>query len=32
MYEAPYRWVKAVGNRRQYFDERFNRASTGADL
>ena len=23
MYEEPYRWVEAVGNRRQYLDEQF---------
>ena len=23
MYEEPYKWVEAVGNRRQYLDEQF---------
>ncbi|MGE3154599.1 MAG: hypothetical protein AB7G48_06410 [Nitrospiraceae bacterium] len=27
MYEEPYRWVEAVGNRRQYLDEQFKQGS-----
>lgn len=27
MYEEPYRWVEAVGNRRQYLDEQFRQGS-----
>ncbi len=27
MYEEPYRWIEAVGNRRQYLDEQFNQGS-----
>src|SRR4029453_1223199 len=27
MYEEPYKWVEAVGNRRQYLDEQFKRGS-----
>jgi proteasome alpha subunit len=27
MYEEPYRWVEAVGNRRQYLDDQFKRGS-----
>lgn len=27
MYEEPYRWVEAVGNRRQYLDEQFAKGS-----
>lgn len=27
MYEEPYRWVEAVGNRRQYLDEQFTQGS-----
>ncbi|HXF91407.1 MAG TPA: hypothetical protein VNK46_01525 [Nitrospiraceae bacterium] len=27
MFEEPYRWVEAVGNRRQYLDEQFKRGS-----
>ncbi len=27
MYEEPYRWVEAVGNRRQYLDEQFKHGS-----
>lgn len=27
MYEEPYRWVEAVGNRRQYLDEQFSQGS-----
>ncbi|MBK8278448.1 MAG: hypothetical protein IPK92_22180 [Nitrospira sp.] len=27
MYEEPYRWVEAVGNRRQYLDEQFAQGS-----
>ena len=27
MYEEPYKWVEAVGNRRQYLDEQFKEGS-----
>ena len=27
MYEEPYRWIEAVGNRRQYLDEQFSKGS-----
>ena len=27
MYEEPYRWIEAVGNRRQYLDEQFTKGS-----
>jgi len=27
MYEEPYRWIEAVGNRRQYLDEQFRQGS-----
>ncbi|MBH0184408.1 MAG: proteasome subunit alpha, partial [Nitrospira sp.] len=27
MYEEPYKWVEAVGNRRQYLDEQFKQGS-----
>jgi proteasome alpha subunit len=27
MYEEPYRWIEAVGNRRQYLDEQFAKGS-----
>ena len=27
MFEEPYRWVEAVGNRRQYLDEQFQQGS-----
>ncbi|GJL54129.1 MAG: hypothetical protein NPIRA02_12610 [Nitrospirales bacterium] len=27
MYEEPYRWIEAVGNRRQYLDEQFKQGS-----
>ena len=27
MYEEPYRWVEAVGNRRPYLDEQFKQGS-----
>lgn len=27
MYEEPYRWVEAVGNRRHYLDEQFRQGS-----
>ena len=27
MYEEPYRWVEAVGNRRQYLDEQFTKGA-----
>ena len=27
MYEEPYRWVEAVGNRRHYLDEHFKQGS-----
>src|SRR5579884_3824528 len=27
MYEEPYRWIEAVGNRRQYLDEQFREGS-----
>ncbi|MCE7977071.1 MAG: hypothetical protein DYH03_07980 [Nitrospira sp. NTP1] len=27
MYEEPYRWIEAVGNRRQYLDEQFTMGS-----
>ena len=27
MYEEPYRWVEAVGNRRTYLDEQFRQGS-----
>ncbi|MGH7258935.1 MAG: proteasome subunit alpha, partial [Nitrospiraceae bacterium] len=27
MYEEPYKWVEAVGNRRHYLDEQFRRGS-----
>ena len=27
MYEEPYRWVEAVGNRRHYLDEQFRKGS-----
>src|SRR5262245_50585861 len=27
MYEEPYKWVEAVGNRRQYLDEQFRQGS-----
>lgn len=27
MYEEPYRWVEAIGNRRQYLDEQFKQGS-----
>ncbi len=28
MYEEPYRWVEAVGNRRQYLDDQFKQGSS----
>ena len=27
MYDEPYRWVEAVGNRRQYLDDQFRQGS-----
>ena len=27
MYEEPYRWIEAVGNRRQYLDEQFTKGA-----
>lgn len=27
MYEEPYRWIEAIGNRRQYLDEQFHQGS-----
>ena len=27
MYEEPYKWVEAVGNRRQYLEEQFKQGS-----
>ena len=32
MYEEPYKWVEAVGNRRQYLDEQFKQGSTVVGL
>ncbi|MGH7232646.1 MAG: hypothetical protein ACREJU_15005 [Nitrospiraceae bacterium] len=32
MYEEPYRWIEAVGNRRQYLDEQFKHGSPVAGV